>query len=105
MCLLIIICHFVSQEGHAYSLTCDASLSQPICPGAMVSCTCTVAGTTSNTRWVFTSIKPCPSTSNTRWVFTSIKPCPSTSNTRWVFTSIKPCPSTSNTRWVFTSGV
>ena len=45
--------------------SCDASLSTPLCPWTMVSCTCNTIGTFAQTRWVFTTLNlQCPSGSN-----------------------------------------
>eukprot|EP00731_Ephydatia_muelleri_P011121 Em0006g15a len=62
--LALMVSLLASHEGHAQNLTCDTSITQPLCPGAVVSCTCVVSGTSSLTRWVFTTTNPCLSKSN-----------------------------------------
>ena len=50
--------------GSAQTLSCDSDIFQPLCPGAVTKCTCTVTGTTSNTRWLFTTLNSCPGSGN-----------------------------------------
>ena len=65
--------------GGAQTLPCDSNISQPLCPGTVTRCTCTVTGTTSNTRWLFTTLTMCPSSSNTI-ALTQPTPCAPTSS-------------------------
>eukprot|EP00731_Ephydatia_muelleri_P011226 Em0006g120a len=40
----------------AQSFSCDADVSKPLCPGTVVTCTCLVTGTVSQTWWTFSAL-------------------------------------------------
>lgn len=46
--------------GKAQTLVCDSAINQPLCPGTVAKCTCTVTGSGSTTRWKFSTLNPCP---------------------------------------------
>eukprot|EP00731_Ephydatia_muelleri_P011219 Em0006g113a len=47
---------FIFQIASAQSFSCDADVSKPLCPGTVVTCTCRVTGTVSQTWWTFSAL-------------------------------------------------
>ncbi|KAL5500723.1 hypothetical protein EMCRGX_G012319 [Ephydatia muelleri] len=47
---------FIFQIASAQSFSCDADVSKPLCLGTVVTCTCRVTGTVSQTWWTFSAL-------------------------------------------------
>ena len=71
-CMFVVATCMFSIAVSAQNFSCDADVSKPLCPGTVVTCTCLVTGTVSQTWWTFNMF--CTTIS-----FRQIAPCSSAS--------------------------